>query len=181
MRCQTGVSLIETLIAMGLAGLLLTLAVPAFTGLQARRAADAALAALASDFALARSEAIKRGHSVTICSSADGLSCLASSTPSATSPSPSPNDWRLGWIIYEPVGTATATPTLKVLRVQGPPTGILSIISTDRAITFRPTGIGQASAGNMKVTPQADGAAMRLLCISAAGRMRVAEVGSVSC
>lgn len=172
---QTGVSLVEALIAMGLAGLLLTFAVPAFTALQARRAADAALAALTSDMALARSEAIKRGHSVTVCSSADGSNCL------------SKLDWAQGWIVYEradkpsPAAAPAASPASAALRVQGPLAGIASIAATDGALTFRPTGVGMAMAGNILVTPQADASLARLLCISSTGRIRLTEEGTTQC
>ena len=92
MRNQSGLSLLEVVIAVAVAGLLLSLAVPSFQALQARRAVAAAIATIESDFALARSEAIRQGHSVTICSSSTAGECLADAASGD-------DDWTTGWII----------------------------------------------------------------------------------
>ena len=168
MRPQSGLSLVEVLVAIVIAGLLLTFALPAFQSMQARRAVSGAMDILNSDFAYARSEAIKRGNFVTVCSSDNGSVCLAS------------NEWGAGWIIYE--GGASATvPAGSILRVQGPPAGIASLTATDTSLTFRPNGTGYATAGHMRVTPHADTAQDTLVCISAAGRVRQAPQGSTAC
>ncbi len=168
MRPQSGLSLIEVLVAIMLAALLLRLAVPGFDAMRARRAAAGAVTTLTSDFALARSEAIKRGHSVTVCSSDNGSACLAS------------DDWGSGWIVY--VGHASVAPSgAAILRVQGPLAGIASLKATQAALTFRPTGMVHAAAGQLRVIPQGDSAATSLICISAAGRMRLAPEGSRQC
>lgn len=194
MRIQGGLSLVEVLITLALAGLLLTFAVPSFQSLQARRARDAALAALTNDFALARSEAVKRGHSVTVCPSGDGTQCLAATSTNGW-------EWKQGWIVHlSPSGgsstgsssgstgggatspaPAANSPGLVVLHVQGQVPGIQSILSSKSALQFGPTGISSGATANFAVIPSADASRKRLLCISIAGRARLADEGSATC
>lgn len=178
MRIHNGFSLIEVLIAVALASVLMLLAVPAFQTMQARRAVAAAVAAFESDFALARSEAIRRGHSVTICNSSDGAQCLGGTSSNA--------DWTPGWIIYpQPSGSTTPAgsnaPAPIPLRVQGRLQGIQSVSASDSQFTFRATGLGKATSDGILITPQADVSKKRKLCISSAGRLRVAPEGETQC
>lgn len=165
-------SLVEVLIAIALAAVLLSLAVPMTKSLQARRATDAALSTLASDFSLARSEAIRRGHFVIICPSDDGQSCSTE------------NDWREGWLMLEKIPATNPAQTF-VLRAQGPLPGIASLVVTLGAaqdeFTFGPTGVGVATGGNVRLKPAADPSAERLLCISAAGVQELRDPGTQSC
>ena len=200
MRNQLGLSLLEVVIAVAVAGLLLSLAVPSFQAMQARRAVAAAIATIESDFALARSEAIRQGHSVTICSSSTAGECLADAASGD-------DDWTTGWIIYaQPTtsgsssssssnsssnsssstsssapSTAPASPASSPLRVQGRLAGIQSIQASDNQFTFRPTGLGKSSSDRIVITPQADSTQARWLCMSTAGRLRVAPEGAKSC
>jgi type IV fimbrial biogenesis protein FimT len=200
MRNQLGLSLLEVVIAVAVAGLLLSLAVPSFQAMQARRAVAAAIATIESDFALARSEAIRQGHSVTICSSSTAGECLADAASGD-------DDWTTGWIIYaQPTtsgsssssssnsssnsssstsssapSTAPASPASSPLRVQGRLAGIQSIQASDNQFTFRPTGLGKSTSERIVITPQADATQARWLCMSTAGRLRVAPEGAKSC
>jgi len=192
MRNQLGLSLLEVVIAVAVAGLLLSLAVPSFQAMQARRAVAAAIATIESDFALARSEAIRQGHSVTICNSSTAGQCVADATSGD-------DDWTTGWIIYaQPTtsgtssssssnsssgasSTAPASTASSPLRVQGRLAGIKSIQATDNQFTFRPTGLGKSTSERIVITPQADATRARLLCMSTAGRLRMAAEGAMSC
>lgn len=176
MRFHSGLTLVELVIAIALASLFVMLAAPSLKGLQARRATDAALTLFTDDLGLARSEAIKRGHSVTICSSVNGNNCAGI------------EDWRSGWIVYfnapVPGGGTSSMPAVtasEVLRVQGPVPGVRSIVATDASLTFRPNGLGYLALGNVRVSSQADATHDRLLCISSSGRASVRPVGTASC
>jgi type IV fimbrial biogenesis protein FimT len=178
MRIHNGFSLIEVLIAVALASVLMLLAVPAFQTMQARRAVAAAVATFESDFALARSEAIRRGHSVTICNSSDGAQCLGGTSSNV--------DWTQGWIIYpqtsgSSASTGSSAPASAPLRVQGRLQGIQSVSATDDKFTFRATGLGKATSDSILITPQADASKKRKLCISIAGRLRVVAEGKTQC
>jgi len=80
-----GFSLIELMVVLVVLAVLASLAIPSFTGLiRASR-----LSAQANDFyaalSLARSEAVKRNSSVSVCASSDGAACAAS--------------WSSGWLV----------------------------------------------------------------------------------
>jgi len=83
---QTGFSLIELMIAVGIAGILLALAAPSLTRIIARQRISATASDFSADLALARSEAARTGSSVGVCASADGASCGGS--------------WTDGWVVW---------------------------------------------------------------------------------
>ena len=83
-----GITLIEVLLAMTLAALLLTCAVPAFGGWLAEIRLRNAAYALADAIDLARSEAIKHGTRATLCKSADRTRCTTL------------GGWEAGWLLF---------------------------------------------------------------------------------
>ena len=96
MRRQTrqrhdGFGLVETLVALAIAGIVLGLALPSLGGLVGGNRAEA----IAGDFVRAlqgaRSEAIKRSRPVVLCRSAD---------PFAAEPACGSAAYRTGWIVY---------------------------------------------------------------------------------
>lgn len=74
------------------AAIVMTLGVPTFRGLHSDMHSSQVRSDLIASFALARSEAIRRGVAVTVCPSADGSTCAT-----ATS-----GDWSRGWIVVTP-------------------------------------------------------------------------------
>lgn len=91
-RWASGFTLIELLVVIALIAILASLAGPSFNDLILKNR----LSSMASDFVgstqLARSEAIKRNVTVTLCQSANGTSCATS------------GGWQQGWIVLQ--GTA---------------------------------------------------------------------------
>lgn len=89
-------TLIELLVAMAVAIILMTMAVPSFRTTILNNQMATQSNEFLTALRLARSEAIKRGRPVTICHSANGASC--------------DGDWEDGWIVFSdlvaPVGTA---------------------------------------------------------------------------
>lgn len=86
MKRQNGVTLIELMVTLSIVAVMLTIAVP---GLQ-QFMISGKLSSIATDFIstlqFARSEAVKRGASVTICPSSDGATCVGG--------------WGSGWIVF---------------------------------------------------------------------------------
>jgi len=108
MTPEGGFTLAELMVALAVAAILVTLAVPSYQ----RLVVDARMTAQANEFLtmmhFARSEAVKRNATVTMCKSDDGAACATSGT------------WAQGWMVFVDSGAAgTVDGGDAVLRVHG--------------------------------------------------------------
>src|SRR4051812_15196908 len=85
---QQGISLIESVVTLGLVAGALRLAVPPLHEFAQSARLAAASDDLVGDLQLARSDALKRNRRVAMCKSADGLHCSAA------------GGWEQGWIVF---------------------------------------------------------------------------------
>jgi type IV fimbrial biogenesis protein FimT len=92
-----GFTMIELLVTMAIAGMLMMIAVPAFTAFVQNQRIITATNSLVLSLNLARSEAIKRDQptGVTVCASTDSQTCNGTS-------------WSQGWIVIDTSGGANA-------------------------------------------------------------------------
>jgi type IV fimbrial biogenesis protein FimT len=171
-----GFTLVELLVTLTVTAVLMALAAPTFRTLLLKRSVQAAADALVSDLRLARSEAVKRSATVSVCSSADGASCSNGAA------------WQSGWIVFADAdgdGSLDAEDT--VLRVQDAWRSVASIASATpgndrRSFVFQATGIARAATQTFFVTPTGLAADLtRLVCVSSQGRPALRASGSVSC
>lgn len=89
-RChKQGFTLLEALVVLLLLGILVALAAPAMSDLQARHRLQAQAGAWLDSLVLARTEALRRQQRVTLCSRA-----LSSSGCDSTGP------WENGWLVF---------------------------------------------------------------------------------
>lgn len=182
MRIVRGLTLIELLVALAIVSVLASLAAPGLRGLLARHAVDTAVSAFVADLHFARAQALKLGHSVTICQSASGSACDAPA-----------GSWRQGWIVFAAAGDAgsAAATTLGpggILRVQGRLPGLTRFDSPDTTSTpvsyirFNGRGIVNSRGSSWQVAAGTGGSAIeRLLCVSMQGRVSVRPAGEASC
>ena len=87
-RGECGFTLVEMLVTLAIAAILTTVAVPSFAAIMHSVHLSAGANALLASLRLARSEAVRRGDSITICRSGDGTACAAQ------------GGWDQGWIVF---------------------------------------------------------------------------------
>ncbi len=87
---HTGFTLIELMVTIAIFAIILSVAAPAFTNLIASNNVDNAARRLANMLAYARSEAVSRSDTVTLCASANQATCGTSA------------NWNDGWIVLDP-------------------------------------------------------------------------------
>ncbi|MEH6593006.1 MAG: GspH/FimT family pseudopilin [Halioglobus sp.] len=85
---QTGFSLIELMIVLGVMGVILTLSAPSMMDTLRRNRLHMAADNFYADLMLARSEAVKRNQAVVLCKSSTGSACASS------------GNWDQGWMIF---------------------------------------------------------------------------------
>jgi type IV fimbrial biogenesis protein FimT len=170
-----GLSLLELLVVLGLVGVLASLAVPSMGALLLNRSVHSQAEALVADLRLARSEAVKRAHTVVMCSSLDGQACSASAA------------WLEGWIVFaDRDGDRLMDASEELIRVQPRLSGLISVASTkpqnDNAyFVYHPTGWAKAANQTLVFTPQGSAAAPRVVCISGQGRPTLRPEGWSEC
>lgn len=175
-----GFTIIELMTVVVLVGVLLALAVPSMSGFLQRRAVVAASEQFVSDMRLARSEAIKRAASVTVCRSENGSSCAGTG-----------GNWNTGWIVFVNFNSNGVRDTDDILiRAQQSLPSIAmiaapdeSFINTRHTLTYRAAGRGRGMDQSLEFRPTgtvAQGSTV-LVCISAQGRASVRESGATSC
>jgi type IV fimbrial biogenesis protein FimT len=133
-----GFTLVELLVTVTVVAVLLAMAWPSYQ----QFVADSRVTGQANEFLtalnLARSEAVKRNTTVTMCRSSDGASCGGTS-------------WQQGWIVFvdgDPVGSVESGDT--ILRVGMAFTGGSTLVPTaDVAdyVSYVPSGRAQLASG----------------------------------
>lgn len=167
-----GFTLLELMIALSLAAILVSIAMPGYQTLMARTQLSARANELLASLHYTRSEAVKRGMRVTICKSVDGGSCIDT------------GDWQDGWLIFSDGGKAgTIDGGDQVLRVF---TGLHGMtLKADNQfknwISFLPNGRSRGSGnlpnGSFYLCHAEQG---RRIIINHSGRPRV-DVAAFSC
>lgn len=133
--------MIELLIAIVLAGILATLAVPNFTSFIANNRSESMAATLSNALRLARSEAVKRGYRVSLCAAnSDFTQC-----------EPAPTTWGNGWLIFlnknQVTTPAAATDIIQVFQSSDK----YPLTASQAIASFESTGFAESSTANMTV------------------------------
>lgn len=140
-RSLRGLTLIELMIAIAIAGVLVALAAPSFKQSMARNRLNTASSEITGALQLARAEAIRANRRVTLCRSSDGSSCSSGS-----------NSWP-GWIIFVDTdgdgARGSTEPVVKSGSVDGPVLALssASVSAAGERFTFRGDGIARAANG----------------------------------
>ena len=174
-----GFTLVEMLMALTVGGVLMSLTVPAMTGMLNTQKSTSAVNALFTSLNLARSEAIKRNARAVLCKTADGVSCTTH------------GGWEQGWIVFHDANNnAALDPGEQVLLQQGAVsagirlTGNLPVanyVSYSASGTAKLTS-GAFQAGTFTLCPAtASSADVRQIVLSGTGRARTQKGLATNC
>jgi type IV fimbrial biogenesis protein FimT len=154
-----GFTLVEVMVVIVLAAILMALALPSFSGLMERFRVEGVAAALTASMIHARSEAVRRGQTVTI-QPREGCSG---------------KDWSCGWDTV-----AGKDATQETLRRQDPDSRVTVIKSSAGSLTF--DAMGHSSLAGFGVHPVGNDASPNAvaLCVSTGGRIQ-RKKGVVKC
>lgn len=173
---SAGVTLVELLVTLAVLAIVLALGAPQLGSFLTNRAVVAHTSLFASDLRFARSEALKRGQTVTLCAA-------ATITPPACTNAPGDAGFANGWIVFaDPNANGTIDDTDTVLRIQQPVTDrMASITSGQYAFSFVNIGITLSGAANLTFTPKGSSqdvtAYSRAVCVARTGRAKVMPAG----
>ena len=176
---QRGLSLVESVVTLGVVAGALQVAIPAVGDLVQASVLAGTAQDLLTDLHLARSEALKRNRRVALCKSADGVQCTRT------------GGWEQGWIVFQDENNngvlesgeeriARREPLSTALRLRGN-TPVSSYISYTPLGTTQSTG-GAFQAGTLtlcRASPAETPA--RQVILNAVGRPRLQKGTVASC
>jgi type IV fimbrial biogenesis protein FimT len=173
--CNSGATLVETLIATLLAGLILAAGIPAMSAMVAGNRIHTQINDLSADLQLARSEAIKRDRRAVLCPSSDGETCLGS------------HAWNQGYMVFidtdEDRRHDRDEPVVHFHSID--PGTIQVDAGLRRTVTYRPTGWSAGSNLTVTFCDPEGRVAPKAVVVSMTGRPRISDSdpdgGPLSC
>ena len=184
MKKTNGVTLVELLVTVAIMAILAGAAAPSFVATIRDFAVAGQSNSMNADIRYARSEAMKRGTTVSLC---------ASTTSLAASPTCAGTNWASGWIVFvnpnnngtidagelllrrqEPLGTASSGVTA-VITSTATTVGVISITKEGRVSGQTGAAAAQATIVTFLSAGTGTSQIQRFLCINANGRPKTAK------
>jgi type IV fimbrial biogenesis protein FimT len=136
-RRDSGFTMMELVMTMAIVVILGTIAVPGFKFVTTSNRIATEVNGLLGDIQFARSQAVKEGFSVTICTSTSGTGCTNT-------------DWELGWIVFLDTNSNKAVDVGEaIIRTQPAFGGTDTFVATPntfQALTFNRMGYAPTGA-----------------------------------
>jgi type IV fimbrial biogenesis protein FimT len=160
-RNSRGFTLIELMTSITVLGVLLGLAVPSFRATIRNNRIAAQTNELVGALNYARSEALKRGNSVSVCSSTDGTTCAVSNT------------WSTGWIAFTDMNGNGNTDGADAVLQQWPETNAgVALTSTTRTfVRYASTGTSSGAETFDLIPSNCSGNYARRITVTVTGRI----------
>ncbi len=167
-RRPCGLTLVEMMTTLVVAGILLSTGIPEFRRMLASNRMISEINTLVAHLHLARSEAVKRGKRIVLCPSADAQQCLE--LP----------EWHRGYILFaDDNGNRERDehePLIRVHAADAP--GILITSSASRRrISYHPDGSAPGSNLTLRFCETRNATPPKAVILSNTGRPRVSESG----
>ena len=159
---SAGFTLTELLIVVAIGGILLTFAVPSFTETIQNNRMATQINELHASLSFARSEAVKRNRTVTVCRSDNASTCSG--------------DWQDGWIVFLDTNFDGAfNGSDEILRVHGALNEDMTLDFDQTRVSYASSGIASGGMnGTFTLCDQRGDLRARGLLIGASGRPRLA-------
>lgn len=176
---QCGATLLELIVVLAVSAILLTIAVPGFSGLVHASRLTSATNALVGSLHVARSEAIKRSQRVVMCPAPVGDACAGG------------GGWHQGWMVFHDANNNAQRDAGEVVVLVHPPLPagmrVTSKGSTASYISYTPAGDTQQVGGawqagtltlcHVSASPES----ARQVVIYRTGRPRTAKISLAAC
>ncbi|MFB3089631.1 MAG: GspH/FimT family pseudopilin [Acidiferrobacterales bacterium] len=134
-RSDTGFTLIDLIVALVVAGVLLTIAVPSMHDFIQDSRITTNTNEIVLSLSLARTQAVTRHTTVSLCASDDGIDCTAT-------------DWELGWIVFTDNGVLGAVDADDIVLHVQQALGGGGILTGPDLITYEDSGMLVAACEN---------------------------------
>ncbi len=174
MKTYSGFTLVELMVTLAVFGILAVAAVPAFNSYVKSNRLISETNSFVGAINLARSEAIKRRTTISVCRSENGASCTATA-----------GTWSVGWIVF--INTDNDSPAQvdggeEILRVYGAFSDPLqSSASLANFITYTSNGFGSAQGEFVLCDTDGTTGTARKVTISRIGRPKLDTTGVGTC
>ncbi len=156
-----GFTLIELMVTIAIAGVLASLAAPSFSNTIKNNRMTTQFNELLTFLSYARSEAIKRNISVTVCKSSDGSSCGG--------------DWHNGWIVFVDNDRDGTVDTIdELLRKHEALTSDSTLSFPRNRVTYSNKGLAIGFTGKFILCDSRGDDERKALVVSNTGRVRQA-------
>ncbi|TXI95049.1 MAG: prepilin-type N-terminal cleavage/methylation domain-containing protein [Burkholderiaceae bacterium] len=178
-RLQAGVTLVELLVVIVITGVLASVAIPSYRSMVVSNRVSGMVSDLHSALLLARSEALKRGTTISVCKTSN-----ASATAPLCDPTAGSLGWATGWIVFvDADASKTRANDEAVLQVFGPylsnvADGKIMTDAAGQGISFNMTGQTFTKTQFVVSAPSGFSAQDRAVCVAVGGRAKVVEAST---